>query len=169
MERDYAFEALADVTGTDWNTGRGIINTALKSIKEQTEIEDSYLLADLIHDRAKMYREAMPEVILTPPALAKHWRRVLEESERKKKVVSTNRAAHTSGCVTCGGDRFVLVRLRPQKPTAWMLEHNIKPSATEFHEEYAPCPDCGTPVSYTQFDGRPFRSMDPAAAREALQ
>jgi hypothetical protein len=168
-ERNYAFEALAEVTGTDWTVGRGELNAALKSIREQTEVEDSYLLGDLIHERAKMYREVMPEVMLTPPALAKHWRRVLEESEHRNRSRATNRAA-TTRCSTCDGDRFVLVRLRPQKATAWMIDHNIKPSTTEMHEEYAPCPDCN-PVEIKQFryDGTVFRSMDPAAVRDTLR
>jgi hypothetical protein len=78
--RDYSYEALAEVTGTDLEAGRGQLNAALKSIREQSEISDSYLLADEIHERAKMYRRLMPDALLTPTALAKHWKRVYEEN-----------------------------------------------------------------------------------------
>lgn len=170
MARDYAFEALAEVTGTDWTAGRGELNTALKSIKEQTEVEDGYLLADLIHARAKMYREAMPEVMLTPTALAKHWRRVLEESERKNRPHATNRAAPTLECRTCGGDRFVMVRLRSPETTMWMEEHGRKANPKEFYEEYAPCPDChNIEISYWRHNRTKFTVMDPAAVREAIR
>ena len=165
MARDFAFEALAEVTGTDWTAGRGELNAALKSIREQTEVEDSYLLADLIHERAKMYREVMPDVLLTPNALAKHWRRVLEESAHRKRPQSTNRPATMTDCQTCGGDRFVLVRLRPQKQTLWMQEHGIEPNPSEMHEEYAPCPDChNIEIRY-----RGFRQLDAGAVREAIR
>ena len=85
MTRDYAFEALAEVSGTDWEVGRGKLNAALKSIRAQCEIEDSYLLADEIHERAKMYRALFPNAALTPTALAKHWKRVFEETQRRPK------------------------------------------------------------------------------------
>lgn len=84
--RDYAYEALAEVTATDLNAGRGELNAALKSIREQSEIEDDYLLADEIHERAKMYRALMPDVMLTPSALAKHWLRVFEETRPRRRV-----------------------------------------------------------------------------------
>ena len=160
--RDFAFEALAEVTGTDWNTGRGELNAGLKSIREQTEVEDAYLLGDLIHTRAKMYREVMPDVMLTPTALAKHWRRVLEESAHRNRTQAVNRTAQTTACKTCGGDRFVTVRLRSP--------HN-KEVTDQFYEEVAPCPACHSAidVSYTRFDGSRFRGMDPAAVREALK
>ena len=85
MERDYAFEALAEVTGTDWTTGRGELNAALKSIRAQSEVEDSYLLGAEIHERAKMYRSLMPDILCTPSALAKHWKRVFEETQQRPK------------------------------------------------------------------------------------
>ena len=83
--RDYAYEALAEVTSTNMETGRGQLNAALKSIREEADIEDSYLLAAEIHERAKLYRALMPEVLLTAPALAKHWRRVAEEPLRRRR------------------------------------------------------------------------------------
>lgn len=78
MSRDYAFEALAEVTSTDWETGRGQLNAALKSIRTECEIEDDYLLAAEIYERAKMYRVLFENAVLTPTALAKHWKRVAE-------------------------------------------------------------------------------------------
>jgi len=143
MERDYAFEALAEVTGTDWNTGRGELNKALALIREESGIEDSYLLADEIHMRAKSYRALMPEVMLTPNALAKHWTRVKVEAKRPSG--GTNLHSNRE-CTTCGGDRFVLVSMRPPVTSAWMREHGIEASKTDLHEEYAPCPDCGPEV-----------------------
>lgn len=90
--RDYSFEALAEVTSTDPAAGRGELNVALKSIRAQEpEITDSYLLADEIHTRAKMYRQVMPEAMLTPTALCKHWKRVKEEMARKR--AGANRSA----------------------------------------------------------------------------
>jgi hypothetical protein len=83
-ERDYAFEALAEATNTDWNEGRGQLNASLASIRRQCEIEDDYLLSCEIHDRAKMYRALYSDVALTPTALAKHWLRVKEESSKKR-------------------------------------------------------------------------------------
>ena len=166
--RDYAYEALAAVTSTDTTAGRGELNAALKSIREQTEIEDSYLLADVIHKRAKMYRDVMPDVMLTPTALAKHWQRVLDESGRKPQA--TNQSAKPTVCKTCDGDRFVTVRLRSPEQTAWMAEHNIEPRRDQFHEEVAPCPDCNPTLdaSYFRHDGTRFRPMDPAAVRDTL-
>lgn len=78
--RDYAYEALAEVTSTDQNVGRGQLNAALRDIrKQEPDLEDSYLLSAEIHDRAKMYRAVYENAALTPNALAKHWQRVKEE------------------------------------------------------------------------------------------
>jgi hypothetical protein len=142
--RDYAYEALAEVTATDWNTGRGELNAALKSIREESGVEDAYLLADEIHARAKNYQALMPEVLLTPTALAKHWRRC-ESAPTPTKPLGTNRYA-PSNCGTCGGDRFVLVAYRTPAVSAWALERGIHPTGKEKHEEYGPCPECGPDV-----------------------
>ena len=84
MARDYAYEALAEVTSTDQNVGRGQLNAALRDIRHQEpDIEDSYLLGAEIHDRAKMYRQMFPEVALTPTALAKHWLRVKADAPKR--------------------------------------------------------------------------------------
>ena len=155
--RDYAFEALAEVSGTDWVQGRGELNAALKSIREQSEIEDSYLLADEIHERSKMYRQVFADAVLTPSALAKHWKRVFEEAERPK---GTNLHADL-GCETCGGDKFVLVNLRA------VGDKDV--TAVNF-EEWAPCPDCNHgDVSFWRPDGTKFRPPDPARVREMMR
>ena len=86
--REYDFEALAEVTGTDWTAGRGELNAALKSIRAQSEVTDSYLLSAEIHERAKMYRALFPNVALTPSALAKHWKRVFEETQRRPRFAN---------------------------------------------------------------------------------
>ena len=80
-ERNYCYEALAEVTATDWETGRGQLNAALKLIRAECEIEDDYLLSVEIHERAKMYRVVFENAALTPTALAKHWKRVKEETK----------------------------------------------------------------------------------------
>lgn len=167
--RDYAFEALAEVTGTDWTAGRGELNAALKSIREQSEIDDGYVLADVIHERAKMYRQVMGEnVLLTAPALAKHWKRVLEESSRAPKVQHTNQSAAITSCSSCNGDRFVLVARRKPVATAWMNDHGLKASE-EMIEEYAPCPDCGAQEVEWYAGERTRRCPDPARVREMMR
>lgn len=145
--REYDFEALAEVTGTDWTAGRGELNSALKSIREQSGISDGYLLADEIHVRAKLYREVMPDVMLTPSALAKHWLRVFEESEQRRSR-GTNQHAGL-GCETCSGDKFVQVESEP--------------------ERYAVCPDCNqADASFWRADGTRFVPPDSARVRELM-
>lgn len=164
--RDYAYEALAESTSTDMSAGRGALNAALKSIREQSEIEDSYLLADEIHTRAKLYRQVFPDAALTPNALAKHWLRVFEEAQARK-VAGTNRHAD-SECATCNGDHFVLYALRRPVQTAWMAEHGISPGE-DMIEEYAPCPDCGPDLQASRRpDGSMFVPPDPGAVRARL-
>ena len=85
MPRDYAYEALAEVTDTDQSVGRGQLNAALRDIRTQEpELTDSYLLSAEIHDRAKMYRQVFPEIALTPTALSKHWQRVRADATRTR-------------------------------------------------------------------------------------
>lgn len=171
MSRDYAFEALAEVTNTDWNAGRGELNAALKSIREQSEIVDAYLLSDEIHKRAKLYRTVMPGVLLTPTALAKHWARVYEEMETRRFIDSANVAAKFTPCETCDGDRFVVYSKRKPITTAWMQAHGITADESELIEEMAPCPDCnaGVDTSFHRPDGSKFRSPDPGKVREMLE
>lgn len=83
-ERDYAYEALADVTGSDPEVARGQLNAALRDIRTQepalASVQDSYLLSAEIHDRAAQYKQVWPDITLTPTALAKHWTRLPEEA-----------------------------------------------------------------------------------------
>jgi hypothetical protein len=158
--RDYAFEALAEVTNTDWNAGRGELNSALKSIREQSpEIQDSYLLGAEIHDRAKLYGQVMgAEILLTPNALAKHWKRVAEAKPVRAPIVNATIPSMNPGtCGTCDGHKLVLVGTHPSK------------TRTPY-EEYAPCPDCnsGASVEFWRADGSRFRSMDPALVRTRM-
>jgi len=74
------------VTATDWEVGRGVLNAALRDIRAQSEIEDSYLLGAEIHERAKMYRALFENAALTPTALAKHWIRVKEETKPRPRL-----------------------------------------------------------------------------------
>lgn len=166
-ERDYAYEALAEVTGTNMDTGRGKLNAALKSIRLQSAETDSYLLAAEIHERAKMYRYVMPDMLLTPTALAEHWQRVLEESRRTQ---ATNRQTVTL-CPTCEGDRFVLVGSRPVVQTQWMRDHGIALAGDAQHDEYAACPDCNAnaETGFFRADGSKFVGMDPAMTRERMR
>lgn len=85
--RDYAYEALAEVTSTDMETGRGQLNAALRDIRAQEpELTDSFLLSAEIHERAKMYRTVFENAALTPTALAKHWKRVHAETHKRPKI-----------------------------------------------------------------------------------
>jgi hypothetical protein len=88
-EREYSFEALAEVTNTDPEIGRERLNAALRDIRAQepalASIENSYLLGAEIHERAKMYRRVFEDTALTPNALSKHWLRVKEEASKKKR------------------------------------------------------------------------------------
>ena len=149
MKRDLPYEALAEATSTDMSEGRGPLNVALKSIKEQTTGLDPVALADEIRERAKLYRRLMPDVVLTAPALAKHWKRVWEENSR---TVGTNQHGSTSDCGLCGGDRFVVARLRGEI------------------EEYAACPDCNPTLdtSHWRYDGTRAAALDPARVRELI-
>jgi hypothetical protein len=88
-ERDYAFEALAEVTASDPSVARGQLNAALRDIRAQepllAPVTESYLLSAEIHERAKMYRAVWPDVALTSNALAKHWLRLPEEHSKLKR------------------------------------------------------------------------------------
>jgi hypothetical protein len=88
-ERDYAYEAIAEVTATDPEVGRGQINAALRDIRAQhpalASTSDSYLLGAEVHDRAKMYAAVFPDAALTPTALSKHWTRLPDEMKKLKR------------------------------------------------------------------------------------
>lgn len=89
-ERDYAFEALAEVSAADPAVARGELNAALKQIRLQepdlAPLDKSYLLGAEVHERAKMYRSVFSNVALTPTALAKHWQRVKAETRKAPRV-----------------------------------------------------------------------------------
>lgn len=129
-QRDYAWEALVQVTDADPNANRGELNVALKSIKEQAEVEDSYLLADEIHDRAKLYRQVMGDVLLTPTALAKHWKRVYEESRRRSRGGSNRSAVPDE--VILDGKRGVAP---PEWVWVWSWARSTKRTASSFPQQ----------------------------------
>ena len=88
-ERDYAYEALAEVTQSDPSVARGQLNAALRDIRAQhpelASIEDSYLLGAEVHERSKQYLAVFPDAALTPTALAKHWLRLPDEAKKLKR------------------------------------------------------------------------------------
>jgi hypothetical protein len=160
--RDFAFEALAEVTNTDWNTGRGELNKALKSIREQEpEIHDGYLLSCEIHDRAKMYAVVMgDEILLTPSALAKHWKRVREQLPKPRPQISPSPGAGgIAVCATCDGDKMVVVATR------------VAPHSDSGFEEMAPCPDCNSHANadFWRADGSRFTTPDRELTRLRMQ
>jgi hypothetical protein len=72
-------------------------------------------------------------------------------------------------CLTCGGDRFVVVMTRPAETTDWMRRNGFE--AQGEYEEMAPCPDCNetADTSFRRADGSEFIGMDPARVREMLR
>jgi hypothetical protein len=167
-ERDLPFEALAKATGADWNASRGELNVALKSIREQAELDGLELVAE-IHERAALYPDLIGG-LLTPTSLMKHWTRIGVESERVSKPRATNQSVEPTECQTCHGDRFVVALLRTPQTTTWMSEHGLKASEKDKLEELAPCPDCNPIiVTWRKFDGHRGQSPDPAAVREMLR
>lgn len=169
-ERDYAFEALAEVTNCDVNASRGELNVALKSIREQSEISDSYLLADEIHTQARRYRDVMgDDILLTPTALAKHWKRVEAEVARAPRSTNQSAVSHDD-CSTCQGDRFVVVSTRAPVQSEWMRQREISASKDASLEEYAPCPDCNpTRVTMRRYDSTIVTTPDAAQTREWMR
>ncbi len=117
MKKDLSYETLAATTGTDWNTGRGELNKSLALIREEMPDVEDTLLADEIRLRARMYRNLMPNMLLTPTALAKHWKRVVEATRPAPKQVGH--------CETCDDHRLVLAHV-----------------TEDGYETYAPCPVC---------------------------
>ena len=166
--RNYGWEALAEVTGSDWEASKGELSVALKSIRAQAPSLTPEQLSDEIHRRAKMYRDVMgDDIMLTPTALAKHWKRVEEESAPR--VRGTNQNSGNRDCDTCGGNRFVVVNLRKPVVTEWMRAHSIKVNEATMIEETAPCPDCNPiEVSHWRHDGTRFVTPDPGRVRELM-
>lgn len=125
-QRDYAFEALAEVTASDPAVARGQLNASLKAIREQTpELEDSYLLAAEIHERAKLYRQVFAEMALTPTALAKHWLRLPEEAKKLRRG-GTNLHADTSQPLPARSARN-LEEARKLMETLWPSSTSTQP------------------------------------------
>lgn len=156
--QDVAFEVLAEVTGSDWTANRGNLNAALMSIRNQSGLDGEELVAE-IRTRAADYRTVFEGATLTPTALAAHWKRVREESERLHKPKGTNQHVSTE-CDTCDGDRMVIVQTR----TDTYNGHSAQV------EEYAPCPDCN-PVVITmrRIDGHKISTPDAGAMREMMR
>jgi hypothetical protein len=129
QKRDFSFEALAEVTSTNWTVGRGELNAALKSIREQMpQMEDVELAVEILY-RAKLYREFMGEgIALTAAALAKHWLRVLEQ--RPKPQITNAQPRHT-GCQTCDGMGMVLVNVREDGNEEWGICSDCRSTPTE--------------------------------------
>ena len=121
---DISFETLAQVCSIDitqlTKSARGELNAALKQIRDALPDLADLELAIVIEDRGKAYRRAMPDVIVTPSALAKHWS-ALEgmQAERQAYPVYEPR-----GCKTCDDLRLVFV------------------GYADGYEAWDPCPDC---------------------------
>lgn len=80
---------------------------------------------------------------------------------------ATNLSAPVPRCLTCLGDRFVLVGTRPAVTTIWMRERGIE--ANGAMDEYAPCPECNpVEIEHRRFDGTLFRTLDPGVTRQRL-
>lgn len=150
---DLAYEALAEATSADMVGSRGELNRALKLIGDQTDAIGEHLASE-IRTRAVMYKQVMPDAMLTPTALAKHWQRL--EVEVKRQPHATNRTAQVgTGCETCGGDRMVLVQTRPAPNGA--------------HDEYACCPSCNPSDSSYYVMGRKIEALDPELVLARMQ
>ena len=159
--RDYAFEAMVEVTGADisqlTNDERGRINRALKELR--VFIEDSYVLADAIHEHAKAWKIVYPDIAITPQALTGNWSSILGKAADITKPRTTQSPSPDvprpgfAICETCNGDRMVWVGTR------------------DGFEEWAPCPDCNSHanVDFWRADGSRFRSPDSAPVRMRMQ
>ena len=82
--RDFAWDALVDVTQANPSVERGAINKALSAIREAAKM-DGLAEEDVpqeIRRRAAAYRRTYPQMAMTPMALAKHWFRVITPNER---------------------------------------------------------------------------------------
>jgi hypothetical protein len=99
----------------------------------------------------------------------------LDPYEFQEHNPATNRSAPVRDCQTCGGDRFVTVRLRKPQQTMWMRENQhpkgYQPHVheSEMHEEVAACPSCNADMVVEYWiPGHHFRSMDAAQTRQAM-
>lgn len=165
--RDYSFEALVEVCGHSLSEittdERGRINAALKQLREVQP--DDFLLADLIHERAKQYRDMYEDATLTPQALAGNWSQLPEQHAfwlRKQQAGRTNQAPTLGTCATCDGDKVVLVGHRKSDSP-----HPDEPG----FDLMAVCPDCnsGADAGFWRADGSRFFPPDPARVREMMR
>jgi hypothetical protein len=144
--RDLAFEALCEIWGVEdyrviTRDQRGRVNAALQQLREVHPELDAHELSLVIRARAKNWSSLYPEIKLTPQALTTHWAS-LEEAPRPTPIPQTN-ASVLRDCRTCGGERFLLVRLRAPVQTAWMRSKDIEPNLkVPGQEEYRRCPTC---------------------------
>jgi hypothetical protein len=148
MPHDLSFEALVEATGATIASERGQLNVALKAIREEESELNDEELALLIRLRADDYRRYFPDMACTPTALSKHWNRVRAEVERAHAERKTRASEDPVRiCATCGGDRIVVIGIRPsQNPESGF-------------EECAPCPDCNPRViSWWRYDGMQRRT-----------
>ena len=83
-ERDLAWEALVRETAANPAAERGVLNAALKAIREAAYseglTEDG--LPEEIRLRANAWRDKWPHLTLTPMGLAKHWFRVMVQPQQ---------------------------------------------------------------------------------------
>ncbi len=89
----------------------------------------------------------------------------------KPKVSGSNLHSKASDCRTCGGDRLVVVTVRPAVATTRMTKLGIKLPKVDGMEEWAPCPDCNTAADpfFYRADGSQARALDPAKIREWMK
>jgi hypothetical protein len=167
-ERDYAYEALAEVTNYHQNTNRGELNAALKLIREMTPELNSEELAIVIKSQGARYRAVMPNIVMSPGALAQHWTHVAAEAQKQRG--QTNQSVEQFGCPTCQDDRMVVVSQRKPMTTRWMTDHKITAHEEHMIEEVAPCPDCNASADTVmrRFDGRVLRCPDANRVREMM-
>jgi len=89
----------------------------------------------------------------------------------KPKTAKANLQGKASNCRTCGGDKLVVVTLRPAVATSWMTKLGIKLPKVDGMEELSPCPDCSTTAdpSFFRADGSQARALDPGKVREWMK
>lgn len=145
--RDLSFEKLAEVCGVDVGAldgqSRGLLNRALRLMREATPDLDDGELAMVIEGKAASYLKVMGGALLTPTALAKHWAQleglVAQQQAREQRV---NAITNPSQCSTCGGDRMVLAYYRPAANA-----HPAHRKPQDGFEEWTPCPGCNPTAS----------------------
>lgn len=164
--RDYSFEAMVEVCGITLTEitkdERGRVNAALVQLREIHP--DDFLLADMIHDRAKLYRDVYEGAALTPQALSGNWSQLVDKHVEWKsaQVVATNIYAPATECETCGGDKLVVYSTRPAPVEDKGHIH--------VYEEFAPCPACNGAANtgFWRADGTRFNTPDSGMVRRRM-